>query len=267
MTPLQAPDLRDAFVAAQALALASARVFGIAAFLPLLGKRLLGRLATNAVCIAVSLPQAFLLWQPLHDQIQAPWACTVVGLKEAMIGCGLGLALSTPYWALRGALTMADNQRGANAAEILDPTHEPDASLLGELVERGFIACLAAAGLFVLVFDVIADSYAAVPILSGWQGRAVAAQAQAVGLFQQSLLDALAYGAPPLLIVLLVDVGLACISAVIEGVQVYAMAPAVKALLATLVVALYIGTLLHWAADDFEQEARSHAVLRILAPH
>ena len=264
MTASGPSDSRELLVAVQALALAASRMFGIAAFLPTLGKRLIGRAATNAVCLAVSLPQAVMLFDALNGREALLWAGALVGLKEAAIGCVIGLALSVPFWALRGALTMVDNQRGANAAQLLDPTHEPDASILGELAERAFIAYLAEAGLFALIFDIIADTYVAWPILAPWTGVAKEAQATAVNLFQQSLLDTLAYGAPALLMVLLVDVGLACISAVVEGVQVYAMAPAVKALLATFAVALGIGGLLRWTATDFEQAARTHAILNLV---
>ena len=243
---------------AEAMAIALARVLGCAMFLPIFGRRHMASLHRNAICIALSLPQAASIWVELGGTADAgPWLAALA-LKEALLGCALGLALSVPFWALSGACTLIDNQRGANAAQQINPSLAADSSILGEAFERLLIVLLAQAGMFKLAFAVIVGSYAVWPALAPMPDLSDAMRAATLGAVNQLLADSMLYAAPVLLVLMAVEFALAIASSAIKGLEVYQTAMPIKTLLAIFTIVLCLPGLADhvvravetwWAAD------------------
>lgn len=233
-------------LAVQALSLSMARLLGCSLFFPLLGRRHLAALNRNAVCLALSLAQALTVWEGLSQAWFAGQTPLVpfwlLGGKEVVIGCLLGSLLAIPFWVIRGAFTLIDNQRGANAAQMNNPAMEADSSLLGELAERVLIVMLIEMGIYLMAFEVVADSYRLWPLLSVWpvdlawgSSHATHAILQA---FTQLLRDTVMYASPMLLLLLLIEWGMAISSSAVQGIDVYQIGMPIKSLsaLAVLIV-------------------------------
>jgi len=249
----------------QALGLAMARVLGCAMFLPAFGRRHMSTLHRNSICIAVSLPQTWVLWNALGEGALPFLHVAALGAKEALLGCMLGMLMAIPFWTLRGMGTLVDNQRGANAAQQTNPSLEADASILGELAERLLISFLIHAGLFKLIFDVLADSYAVWPPLDVLPTWTPASRDAILAAFSRLLADTILYAGPVLLVLLALEYALAIASSAIQGLEVYQTAMPIKTLLALLIMVLWVPAMLEFAGTATEAWWLGD-VLRLLRP-
>jgi type III secretion protein T len=255
---MSAPTLNAALQATTALALAMPRALGCALLLPALGRQHMAGMARTALCLAISLPQACLLWHLLDRQTLSLVRGSALALKETLVGAMLGFLLAAPFWALRGAGTLIDNQRGANAAQQVNPSLQADSSILGELCERALIAYLVEIGVFSLLFDVLAGSYQLWPALAALPLFDTAARAAMAAAFANVMSSAVLYAAPVLLLLLLVEYLMAIGSTVVQGLNVYQAAMPVKAMLALsmlllcfpALIVVVAGNVEHWWALD-----------------
>jgi type III secretion protein T len=247
-----------------ALSLAAARAIGCMTFLPAFGRRHMSLVHRNAIAMAVSLPQAWWLWQVLPQHPLGFWAYGALALKETALGCLVGFLLAVPYWTVRSACTLIDNQRGANAAQVQNPSLDADASVLGELAERALIVYLCQTGMFVLVFEVLADTYALWPALEAWPRLSAPMWHGVVQALAVTASDALVYAAPALLLLIAIEGGIAIAGMPVKGLDVSQLAMPLKSLAGLMVLALLY--LMPWEQLRLELEAWwRHGLLRMLA--
>jgi type III secretion protein T len=171
------------------------------------------------------------------------------GVKETLLGAVIGLLLAAPYWAFRSAFALVDNQRGANAAQVANPSLQADSSMLGELAERALTVLLIQTGVFGTLFDVIAQSYSLWPALAPMP-ELVAQEHGAAALtsaFLGFIGDGLLYSSPILVVLLLIGFGFAVSSTAAQGIPVYETAMPVKSLAALFCMAIYFTSLLDYA--------------------
>lgn len=239
----------DVLVLIQALLLSMARTLGMLKFLPFLSQQNSSTAIRAALALGLSLPVAAGLWDPLVAASPSPAMYAVLLIKEVMLGTLLGMLAALPFWAIRGMGTLIDNQRGANAAQQINPSLQADATLIGELAERGLVALLVQWGLLQTVFTVLTDSHAQWPVL---------ALLPDLSQHQHSILSALAgvvtqamlLAGPVLLLLLLIELGLALVSTAVQGFDVYSSAMAVKTLLALVMLVLVLAPVLETSAQD-----------------
>lgn len=239
----------DLLVLIQALLLSMARTLGMLKFLPFLSQQNSSGPIRGALALGLSLPVAVGLWEPLITASPSPALYAALLIKEVMLGTLLGMLAALPFWAVRGMGTLIDNQRGANAAQQVNPSLQADATLIGELAERGMVALLVQWGLLQTVFTVLTDSHTQWPVL---------ALLPELGPYQHSILaslaglvtNALLLAAPVLLLLLLIELGLALVSTAVQGFDVYSSAMAVKTLLALVMLVLVISPVLQTSAQD-----------------
>ncbi|KWA24784.1 hypothetical protein WT37_04325 [Burkholderia territorii] len=193
----------------------------------------------NAVAFAFGLPYTVAVYARLHNSpIGITWLLWL-SLKEALIGCMIGLLLATPFWAFISIGVLVDNQRGANAAQQANPSLQADSSIIGELIERFLIIVLFETGAFSGIFFVISDS------LNVWPAHVPFPNLVSVGLddylnaFQRMLSAALRYSSPILVLLLIVEFMFALMSVIVKGMPVYEMAMPIKSLIALVVLSIY----------------------------
>lgn len=239
----------DLLVLIQAMLLSMARTLGMLMLTPFLSHTNSSVLIRGALALGLSLPVAAGLWAPLVTASPTPELYLVLLVKEVLLGCLLGALAAVPFWVIRGMGTLIDNQRGANAAQQVNPSLQADATLIGELAERGFVAQLVQWGLLQTFFTVLTDSHDhwqvlnMVPDLSGHQHGILSALA---GMVSQALVAA----GPVLMLLLVVELGLALISTAVQGFDVYSSAMAVKTLLAMLMLVLVLAPVMDSHAKE-----------------
>ncbi|WP_232456223.1 type III secretion system export apparatus subunit SctT [Burkholderia ubonensis] len=238
---------------AAAAVLGSARLIGCINFIPAFGRQNMTMLIRNASALAIGLPFVF----AIHERIEGTMVGTTwlgwLALKEGVIGCLIGLLLATPFWAFMSVGVLIDNQRGANAAQQINPTLPADSSVLGEMIERVLILVLVEAGVFPVLFTVIGDSFTVWPVLQlvpNVEGPHLSAYLAA---FQRMLVAGLQYSSPILVLLLLLEFVFALASVIVKGMPVHEMAMPIKSLLSLFVLALYATTLFDYGAREFAE--------------
>ncbi|MDQ0083806.1 type III secretion protein T [Variovorax boronicumulans] len=243
----------QALQAIAAMALSMARQIGCIAFIPGFGRNHMTGMHRNAIGLALALPQAAVIWHRMQLSPPSLAHLALLGLKEGLLGALIGLLLASPYWAFRSAFTLVDNQRGANAAQLVNPSMQADSSILGELSERALTVLLIQAGIFGLLFDAIAQTYTVWPALSVLPDLFTEKQidpAMLSSAFLAFLGSALLYSAPCLLLLLVIELGFAVSSLAAQGIPIYETAMPVKSLAALFCLAIYFGALTKFAFPD-----------------
>lgn len=234
----------------QLMTLSMARAAGMVVFLPFLARQQASALVRGAVCLALSLPAAVALW-PRFGAAPLPLELILaLGIKEALLGALLGMLVAIPFWAVRGMGTLIDNQRGANAAQMANPALQADATLLGELSERALVALLIDLGLLQSTFTVLSVSHARWPALELFPILDRAHQHALLQALAGTLTQALLLAGPALLLLLMIELGLAITSTAVQGFDVYASAMAVKTLSALAIVVVIAVPMFDKAVDD-----------------
>ena len=253
----------------QVMALSMARAGGMIVFLPFLTRQQTPAMVRGALCLALSLPAAAQVWPAFSAAPPPPEALLILAIKEGLIGALLGMLAAIPFWAVRGMGTLIDNQRGANAAQQVNPALQADATLLGELSERALVALLVDLGLLQATFTVLAASHAQWPMLDLFPPLDAAHQRGLLQALAGTLTQALLLAAPALLLLLMVELALAIASTAVQGMYVYASAMAVKSVSALFIVVLIAAPLFDQVVGDalrWWQEGILDALGLALAP-
>ncbi len=222
----------------QSLALSMARWIGFSLMVPLFGRRHMGVISRNAICMAMALQQVPGVFEKLAmGNWQSSWLVWM-GMKEVMLGALLGMLVSIPFWAFRGALTLVDNQRGANAAQMNNPSLEADTSILGELGERMLLVWLVETGAFVMAFELLIDSLIIWPILQGVPISMLGDGTRLWMAFGDLMSKTLLFAAPALFLLLVVEFAFALSSSSVKGIDVYQTAMPIKSLAVLMLMSL-----------------------------
>jgi type III secretion protein T len=246
---MQSAFVHEAGALLGAATLGVARTLSCLLFLPGFSRAHLGGAQRSGVALAVSLPQIVLLHQQLSGSaFTLGLGVAMLGLKEACLGALLGMLLAAPFWAFRAAFTLMDNQRGANAAQLVNPSMQADSSILGDLAERAALVAVIQAGVFVSLFDALGRSYVLWPALAGWPQLDAAGGGAALSALLPELLwfmsAAASYSAPVIALLLLIELTFAIASVSAQGLPIYESAMPVKGLAALVCLLLYFDALI-----------------------
>ncbi len=243
------PALDQAKLFLQSLALALPRLFALFALLPIFSRQILPGLLRNAVAAALVVPVAIHLMPAV--QAAPPDAAALLGIvaKEAVIGLVLGYLLAIPFWALEAVGFLIDNQRGASIAATVNPLTGHDSSPLGILFNQAFIVFFFAAGGFVLLLELVYESYRLWGVLDWMPVLRMDATGAALGMLDRMVRLGLLLAAPVMVAMFLAEVGLALVSRFAPQLQVFFLAMPVKSALAMLMLGVYAATLFDYARD------------------
>lgn len=218
--------------------------------LPIFGRRHIGAMQRNAICLALAIPQApDVFSQILGNEMGGTWL-VLLAIKEVILGVMLGILAALPFWIFRGALTLVDNQRGANAAQMANPSLEADSSILGELGERLLIVWLIQTGAFILLFELVVDSTVLWPVLEAWPSRLLNDGTPIWLAFANLTAKTLLFAAPILMLLIFIEMAMAFTSSGIKGIDVYQLSMPIKSLAALVLIGLAGHTWFYRGIDD-----------------
>lgn len=234
-----------------AIALTLPRTAVVLAILPGFGAGTLGVMLRAAVAFGLTLPALLPAWQFVREHHAGVMLMTLLGLKEALIGLVLGVLLSAPMWALQSVGSIVDMQRSPIQIQNGNASIDRDASALGGLMLQAMVVVMIQAGLLSALARVLLESYAAWPVGSLAPPFGAVPQQVLLARFADLMWTIVVYGAPMVLPLLLIDLGMAVIGAFAPNLQVsFASAP-VKSLAGLFVLLVYWSTLAHHASGDF----------------
>ncbi len=187
-------------------------------------------------CLFVAFGQQALLPQ-LHGAF-----LLAVCAKEVLIGLVLGIAASTVFWAAEGIGTYIDDLAGFNNVQMQNPGSGAQSSLMATLLSQLAVASFWMLGGMMFLLGALYESYAWWPLASFDPIPAPLLEAFAQARLDQ-LMDMVARLATPVMVMLLlIDVGLAFVAKSAQKFDVMSISQPVKGAVAVLIVALLAGS-------------------------
>lgn len=241
-------DLHHLLLAA---ALTMPRAAVLLAIVPGFGANTLTPMVRAAVAFALTLPALPPAFHFLQDAHAGALLLTVLAFKEALIGLLLGVLLAMPMWAVQSVGSIADMQRSPIQIQAGNASIDRDASALGGLMLQAMMVLLIQAGLLSAMARVLLDSYGAWPVGNLAPPFDAVPRDVLLSRFGELMWHIVAYGAPMVLPLLLVDLGMAVIGAFAPNLQVSFAASPIKSLAGMFVLLVYWPTLSHYAGGDF----------------
>lgn len=234
------PDLLPFALAA---ALCAARWLPVLMLVPLFASHAMSAPVRMSVALALACPVALAVlsqWQPAPPDV-----CTLLLLiaKESGIGLLLAVLLAIPLWAIEAAGTCIDFQRGANP-QALDPAASPDASILGAMLQQASCVYLIHAGALHALLAAVYSSFALWPPLQWMPALSSDAWHAAAALLSPLMRYAMILALPCVLALALVEACFALLSRASPRFPAYVAALPFKSLLALMIVALTLASLL-----------------------
>lgn len=228
------------------------RLLAIFSILPLFSRQALPGLLRIGVAFSIAIflvPS--LVGQVLNNSFSALMIIGIL-IKEIMIGFILGFIIALPLWAFDIMGAYVDNQRGASIASTINPLTGHDTSPLGELFSQAAIIYLLISGGYMIVLNVIYDSFSLWPVFN--LTPIFSSETPMILLSQMDRLMSLAVliSAPIIFVMFLAEFGLGLVSRFVPQLQVFFMAMPIKSALAMYMFAIYTVTLFGYAADEFE---------------
>ncbi|WP_133645779.1 type III secretion system export apparatus subunit SctT [Paraburkholderia flava] len=161
-----------------------------------------------------------------------------VGLKEALIGVGLGFAASTVFWAAEAVGTYVDDLTGFNNIQMTNPSQGQQTSLIATLLSQFAIAAFWLLGGMMSLLGAVYQSYQWWPVdnLAPIGGQIIEAF---VMHKTDSLMEMVAKLATPMmLLLLLIDIGFGFTGKVSSKLNLSTLGQPIKGALTVLMLAL-----------------------------
>jgi type III secretion protein T len=173
-----------------------------------------------------------------------------IGVKEALIGVGLGFAASTVFWAAESVGTYVDDLTGFNNIQMTNPSQGQQTSLTSTLLSQFAIAAFWLLGGMMSLLGAVYESYQWWPLdhLAPMGGRIIEAF---VMHKTDSLMQTVAkLAAPMMLLLLLIDIGFGFAGKVSSKLNLSSLAQPVKGALTVLMLALLASVFINEVRDQ-----------------
>lgn len=233
-----------------ALAIDSARVFGMLTILPIFTRLGITGLLRGGIAIALAMP-LWLVLLPTLATTASPFGADMIWLiaKEAMLGVLIGMVFSVPFWAAEAAGDILDQQRGSQSAVTTDVSGTNQSSITGTLLTLTLIAIFFATGGMRFLLDGLYASYRIWPPLELVPRLGPGSEARIIGMLDNLLRGGLVLAGPLLIAMLLAELALGLINRVAPQINVFDMALTMKSLILSVGLPIYAVFLFSYLRD------------------
>ena len=228
----------NAFVIAFALTLP--RFLVCFSFIPIFSPKGIPRTMRAAMAVGVGAPVAIGISTNPVILSFGPADIFPLIFKELAIGLVLGILFATPFWIYQSVGALIDNQRGALSAGYMNPAAGPDASMVGELLDKAMAIVFIDLLLFVFAVEIIYQTFLAwnpavwIPISNRSDFYIL------IDIFNDISVKFVLYAGPVTLVLLLIESAFAILGAYSPQLQVYFMSMPAKSLAAILILVFYL---------------------------
>jgi type III secretion protein T len=243
-----------------AFAMAMPRLFVCVSMLPAFSFSVTGARWRAAVALAMVLPCAVPVAAQLQQAPVESLSLFVLVAKESVIGAGMGAMLAIPFWLAESVGSITDVQRGANIANQLNRSTDPQASLLGPAFQQALVVLLFESGAQGAMVSLIYRSYVVWPPLQWLPVPHAITVAAIIHQFAELAQYAVLYAAPVMIVLWLIDLAFGLLNTMAPQVEVFFAATPIKSLVALVVLIVYcsllwslLGTQAHRVIDALER--------------
>jgi len=205
-------------------------------------------IVSMGIALPLLMPQAILIPQSLVET-------TALCLKEILLGLLLAIPAAVLFWAIASAGELIDLQRGATAASVFNPFFGAVTSPTANLLMRFSAAIFFVTGGFLAFLSAVLTSFEIYPINQLLPGFAPSAGASIALLMGEYFAMSVLFGAPFLIVFLLIDVGLGLMNRFVPQLNIFFFSMPVKSG-ATFFLLIFYTTTVVWLLDSnmFTQE-------------
>jgi len=224
-----------------AMSVGMARAMGMIMLTPAFMRLGLTGMLRSAVAFAIALPVVPTVFVTLGTDAM-PGAVDLAGLviKEMCIGAVIGIAFGIPFWAAETAGELIDLQRGSTMSQLVDPLSSGESSVTATMLSITIVALFFTSGGFLFLLGAFYGSYDLWPAISFMPVMTKAAPAAILSVLDRIMQVALVLTGPVVIAILIVDVMMAFLSRMAPQLHVFDLSLAVKNLLYSLLIVLYL---------------------------
>lgn len=228
------------------ISLVQARLLPLFLLLPFFNRNLVPRIGALGISAAAGL----IVVPVIPPSVVTGWDASLFFLviKEAFIGLVLGYICALPFWIIEGIGFVVDNQRGASMASTINPLTGNDSSPTGMLLGMAFMTYFFAIGGMKLLFEIIYDSYQLWPIDRFWPVLDLKSGAILFEQLNRLMLITLVLASPVLILMFMIEIGLALVSRFAPQLQVFFLAMPIKSAVGLFVLIVFCSTLFDFGA-------------------
>ena len=248
-----------------ASAIAMARALGMIIVTPAFIRLGLTGLIRSGVAVAICIPvipgvlNSMLMEDPMSSLL-----ITGLLIKELLVGTIIGIAFGIPFWGAEVAGDLVDLQRGSTSAQLIDPLQASETSIAGTLFVFALLALFFMSGGFLLLVDGFYKSFEIWPAARFAPVLNVQAVPALLGVLDRIMQIAVLLIAPVVLALLLADIMLAYLSRMSPQLHIFDMSLAIKNLLFSLLMVLYIAYLVPYMMAELKDLRGTSDIMRAL---
>ncbi len=223
-----------------AAVLTMARIGGALAICPAMTDSMIPGVARRAAVLALSC-----IAMPLvHDKMPAGepsvLLCSIIALKEAIIGFLIGYFASIPFWIAENVGNFIDNQRGATMGEVYSPLSGAQVSTTGIFFTQIVSTLFFVSGAVLLMLAALYKSYEIWPVFSEGILFASDTPVKALGSLDGMLKATVVISAPVIIVMFLATLGLGLVNRTAPQLNVFFLSMPVKSALGVAMLIVYI---------------------------
>lgn len=243
LNPVMAQLHRDAF----ALVLLLPRPFVLFLVVPFLSRTMIPGNVRRGVVFLLGI-----LMLPLAGSAEGvtPVMALVIAAKEGLIGLLLGLGLGVFMWAVHSVGDLVDFHTGAANAQFFDPAFGHQGGPTGQFLGWVMAVLFVSAGGLTGVVGLIAESYRVWPLTATLPDLPRLLEAFAIHEADTLFNLIVKLGAPVLMVLMLVDLGLGLLGRFVPQFNIFVIAQPLKSLVAIFMLLICL-SLLHDALTEF----------------
>jgi type III secretion protein T len=229
------------------VSLVQARLMPLFLLLPFFNRNMVPRTAALGIAAAVGLIVVPTISPTAVDSIDADFIFLMI--KEAFLGLVLGFLCALPFWIIEGIGFIVDNQRGASMAAVINPMTGNDSSPTGMMLGMAFVTYFFTIGGMTLLIQVIYDSYRLWPADSYWPALNLDTGGILFSQINRLMTITLILASPVLVLMFLIEIGLALISRFAPQLQVFFLAMPIKSAVGLFMLILFVASLFDFGAN------------------
>lgn len=234
-----------------ALLLTVPRILGILLALPFISTKTLPGMVRNGLAVILA---AFTTPMTVDVVSTIPMEVSmvlIIVVKELVIGFIFGYMLSIPFWAVSAAGFFLDLQRGSLSAQLFSPFLSDQTSPLGDLFVKFAVVLLFSTGGFLLLIEVIMESYIAWPIHSYFPRFSMDSVGIVIDQFGSIFTLSVLIAAPIVATMYIVEIGVAFVARYVPQLNVFLLVMPIKSGIAMLLLVFYIVYISRYVREGF----------------
>ena len=164
----------------------------------------------------------------------------LLAVKEMVIGLALGFSMSIAFWVVEFVGAIIDNAAGYNSVQLNDPLNGQQSTPVSNMMSKLAVAVFFSLGGMIFFAQAMFDSFKVWPLLALMPSGAAVTEMFFLNQLDSLFISTIKLAAPFMLILFLIDLGLAILARSAEKLEPNNLAQPIKGILTILMLSLFV---------------------------